>query len=557
MNSDSSSLQALVDSLQNDLDAAHNRIAHLEHSLQLQHSADTASRLHSNRSVPPREAFLEETEKIAHVGHEIWDHVSDKTIHVSEELARIYGFSVNEYMQAVKSMDDYFHLIVPEDREAYEAYEDLFAKEQSYTPLSIEYRIKRADGEIRHLHQNSKLIPAEAGPPTQSISVIQDITRYKQVEAELQQSRDDLLETAEIISLSADIANLGYSIWDYDEDKFLLVSDKWASNFGLTTDQFLKIAPDFEKYIELVHPDDRALYRAYYLSERDVPQLDYRIIHSSGETRHVVQHYMLLEQSGNERAIVTVQDVTDRKKAEAALVQSSKLITLGEMSAGVAHELNQPLNVIMLAAENVVLKLAHGNLDDAYLKDKLERIVAQTNRASTIVDHLRRFGRDAKEEFYEVDLREAALGALNLMGEQLRLAQIDVQTSLGGDFPSVMGHQIQLEQMFINLFSNAFYAIKESDPAEKSILIEAFKSSDGAATIRVTDTGGGIPEAVLPNIFDPFYTTKNIEDGTGLGLSVSYGFVRDMGGTITAANTGVGACFEIKIPPFNAGKVDH
>jgi len=268
-----------------------------------------------------------------------------------------------------------------------------------------------------------------------------------------------------------------------------------------------------------------------------------------------VQHYMLLEQSQQQRAIVTIQDVTDRKLAEAALVQSSKLITLGEMSAGVAHELNQPLNVIMLAAENVVLRLAHGNLDDVFLRGKLERIVAQTDRASSIVDHLRKFGRDAKEEFCEVDLRDAALGALNLMGEQLRLAQIDVQTSLGGEFPLVMGHQIQLEQMFINLFSNAFYAIKKTDPAEKNILIEAFKSSDGAATIRVTDTGGGIPDSVLPNIFDPFYTTKNIEDGTGLGLSVSYGFVRDMGGTITAANTGVGACFEIKIPSVNAGKV--
>jgi len=199
---------------------------------------------------------VEETEKIAHVGHEIWDHVLDKPIHVSEELARIYGLSVNEYMQALQSMDDYFQLIVPEDLEAYKAYEDRFAEEQSYTPLSIEYRIKRADGEIRHLHQNSKLIPAEAGPHTQSISVIQDITRFKQVEAELKQSRDDLRQTSEIVSLSADIANLGHSIWDYDEEKFILVSDDWASSFGLTTDQFLKIAPNFEKYIELIHPDD-------------------------------------------------------------------------------------------------------------------------------------------------------------------------------------------------------------------------------------------------------------------------------------------------------------
>ena len=492
---------------------------------------------------------MHETEKIAHVGHEIWDHASDTTTYVSEELARIYGLSVNEYMQAVTSMDAYFLFIVPEDLEAYKAYEDQFAEEESYNPLSIEYRIRRADGEIRHLHQSSKLIPAESGSPTQSISVIQDITRFKQVEVELQQSRDALGETAEILALSANIANLGHSVWDYDEEKFVLVSDNWASSFGLTKDEFLEVAPDLDAFVRLVHPDDRERYNAYYHSDMDVPQLDYRIIHSSGETRHVVQHYMLLEQSGLHRAIVTIQDVTELKKAEAKLIQSSKLITLGEMSAGVAHELNQPLNVIMLAAENIVRKLSQGPLDASYLKEKLERIVSQTERAASIVDHLRKFGREAKEEFYEVDLREAALGALNLMSEQLRLAQIDIRTSFEADFPPVMGHQIQLEQMFINLFSNAFYAIRKSDCTENSIVIEAFKSNEGEATIRVSDTGGGIPDAVLPSIFDPFYTTKNIDEGTGLGLSVSYGFVHDMGGTITAANTRRGACFEIKIPP--------
>ncbi|MEP4149446.1 MAG: ATP-binding protein [Halioglobus sp.] len=550
MNNDSKSLQALVDRLQSDLDAAHNRIAALEAYSLPQQAAGESEPGQGDKAIPHREAFLQETEKIAQVGHEIWDHVSDTTIHVSEELARIYGLSVDEYMQAVTSMDDYFLFIVPEDLEAYKAYEDQFEKEESYNPLSIEYRINRADGEIRHVHQSSKLIPVESGIPTQSISVIQDITRYKQIEAELKQSRDALRETAEIVSLSADIANLGHAVWDYEEEKFVLVSDNWASSFGFTKEEFLNAAPDLERFVRLVHPDDRQTYRAYYDSELNVPEVEYRIIHKSGETRHVVQHYMLLEQSEFDRAIVTIQDVTERKNAEAQLVQSSKLITLGEMSAGVAHELNQPLNVIVLAAENTVHKLSQGPLDESYLKDKLERIVSQAHRASTIIDHLRKFGREAKEEFYEVDLREAALGSLSLMGEQLRLAQIEIQTSFSEDFPSVMGHQIQLEQMFINLFSNAFYAIKNSDPTEKIISIEAFKSSQGEATIRVSDTGGGIPEAVLPSIFDPFYTTKSIGEGTGLGLSVSYGFVHDMGGTITAANTEMGACFEIRIPPI-------
>ncbi len=552
MNNDTKGLEALVARLQSDLSAAHGRIAALEGNSPGQQLAATSESGQSDTSIPPREAFLQETERIAHVGHEIWDHVLDTTIHVSETLARIYGLSIDEYMRTVTSMDDYFRFIVPEDLEVYKSWEDQFEKMESFNPVSIEYRIKRADGEIRHLHQSSKLIPAESGPPTQSISVIQDISRYKQVEVELQESRDALRETAEIMSLSAEIANLGHSVWDYDADKFILVSENWASCFGLTKEEFLERAPDFKNFVKLVHPDDRQRYRHYYENEINVPELEYRIVHSSGETRHVVQHYISLEQTEVDRAIVTIQDVTERKQAEAQLVQSSKLITLGEMSAGVAHELNQPLQVILLAAENVNYKLSQGIQDEAYLKEKLKRIVSQTHRASAIVDHLRMFGREAKEEFYEVDVREAATGALGLMGEQLRLSQVEVKTSFDEDLPSVMGHQIRLEQMFINLFSNAFHAIKKSDPAEKCIFIEALKSSEGEAIIRVSDTGGGIPEAVLPHIFEPFYTTKSIDEGTGLGLSVSYGFVADMGGTITAANTAEGVCFEIKIPPVDS-----
>ena len=415
--------------------------------------------------------------------------------------------------------------------------------------MSIEYRVTRTDEKIRHLRQSSKLIPAEFGPPTQSLNVIQDITRFKQVEAELQRSRDALEESTEILALSASIANLGHAVWDYDYEKFLLVSDSWASCFGLTQDDFLEIAPDFDHYLLLVHPGDRERYKAYYYDESDFPQIDYRIIHSNGETRYVEQHYMLREQSGLETAVVTIQDVTENKKAEAQLIQSSKLITLGEMSAGMAHELNQPLNVIVLAAENAACKISQGTVEQLYLMERLERIVAQAKRASTIINHLRTFGREAKEDFYEVDLRKAAVGALELMGEQLRLAQVEVETNFDDDFPLVMGHQIQLEQMFINLYSNAFHAIKKNDPEERTILIEAFKSREGEATIRVSDTGGGIPDSVLPNIFDPFYTTKSIEEGTGLGLSVSYGFVLAMGGTIAASNTELGVCFEIKIPP--------
>jgi PAS domain S-box-containing protein len=239
----------------------------------------------------------------------------------------------------------------------------------------------------------------------------------------------------------------------------------------------------------------------------------------------------------------------ERKQAAAILIQSSRLATLGEMATSVAHELNQPLNVIRMAAGNSRRKMSEGTADSDYLSDKLLRIEEQTARAAAIIDHMRMFGREATEPAESIDLRKVVLNALDLMGEQLRLARVEVVTLLVENCACVLGHTIQMEQVILNLLANALdaiYAVDESEGGAK-ITLQVFEG-DKVVCITVQDTGGGIASDVLGRIFEPFYTTKEIGQGTGLGLSVSYGIVRDMKGTIIAENIDDGARFTITLP---------
>ena len=243
---------------------------------------------------------------------------------------------------------------------------------------------------------------------------------------------------------------------------------------------------------------------------------------------------------------VRAEQEKERKESAAQIIQASKLATLGEMATSVAHELNQPLNVIRMAAGNSRRRMSKGTADPEYLNDKLVRIEEQTARAAGIIDHMRMFGRKAKEHPERVDPRKVVTNALDLIGEQLRLDNIEVVTELPEGCSSILGHAIQMEQVILNLLSNARDAVAERD-GEAKITLRVWEDGE-SVHISSEDSGGGIPEDVLPRIFEPFFTTKDMTKGSGLGLSVGYGIVRDMRGTFVADNINGGARFTIILP---------
>ena len=270
------------------------------------------------------------------------------------------------------------------------------------------------------------------------------------------------------------------------------------------------------------------------------------------------------DEQGILRYIVLIGvDDTQRRQAEIRLFDASRLANLGEMASGVAHEINQPLAVIRLAAESVAEELEEGPDVDkipaellAFFKQKLERIAAQTERASGIIRDLRTVARQPGNVAHPFDLAEAVRVGCDLLQEQMRLNRVRFELNLPTPGPRVMGEAGRLQQVVINLVNNARDALVERGPAPESGQVGVIAVSvkidplTRRVMLLVEDDGPGIPPQVLPRLFEPFFTTKPVGKGTGLGLSISYDIVHRMGGEMSAENRPEGgARFKIGFPP--------
>ncbi|SFK93638.1 sensor histidine kinase [Falsiroseomonas stagni] len=235
----------------------------------------------------------------------------------------------------------------------------------------------------------------------------------------------------------------------------------------------------------------------------------------------------------------------------AQLAQASKLAQLGELATGMAHELNQPLTAITLAAQNAMKQLERGALDAPSLAARLDRILQMARRASTVIDHMRIFGRMDGEASAPITLAAAVRGARDLLAFKLERHRVRVVDTLPPDLPPVVGQAVPLEQVLVNLIANACDAYGEppadADAPPRLIAIAA-AATEGWVCLTVRDEAGGIPPDILPRIFAPFFTTKPVGQGTGLGLSISYGIINDMGGTLAAESANGSTTFVITLP---------
>jgi C4-dicarboxylate-specific signal transduction histidine kinase len=241
-----------------------------------------------------------------------------------------------------------------------------------------------------------------------------------------------------------------------------------------------------------------------------------------------------------------------REKQE-QLVQAGKLATLGELTTGVAHELNNPLNNIGLFLGNIMDHVEANQVEPERILRDLRHAMQQVRKATTIIGHLRTFGRAAPAIRETLSINDVITQAVSLVQEQLRLHQVDVRLQLARSNPLVCGSAIQIEQVFINLLTNARDAV--SNAPVKQIIVQS-TVDDHRVTVTVQDTGPGIPPGLEQRIFDPFFSTKDVGAGTGLGLSITYGILKDHQGSISVERRpGVGATFVVEMPL--AGKHDH
>jgi len=238
--------------------------------------------------------------------------------------------------------------------------------------------------------------------------------------------------------------------------------------------------------------------------------------------------------------LIIFDDVTDRAEMERRLIQTEKLSSIGLLAAGVAHEVNTPLAVISTYAQMLAKQIA-GDAEKAPL---LEKIAKQTFRASEIVNSLLNFSRTSTTDYVGVDLNKVLSETLTLVEHQFAKAGVEVKLALDDALPRIKGNAGKLQQVFLNLFLNARDAMEAG-----GVLSVKSHAGDGLVRITVADTGSGIAPEYLPRVFDPFFTTKAARRGTGLGLSVSYGIVKEHNGEIEVDSVvGSGTRFHVTFP---------
>jgi PAS domain S-box-containing protein len=253
--------------------------------------------------------------------------------------------------------------------------------------------------------------------------------------------------------------------------------------------------------------------------------------------------------------IAIIRDITSRRIMEMQMIHNARMLSLGEMAAGIAHEINQPLNIISITLENLMLEvLDHDATDKTYIKTKSEKIFDNITRMRNIIDHIRSFSRDHDDLIHGMfEIHDSITNAISMISEQFRYNGIEIELDFDKNINPVPGDIYKFEQVILNLLTNAKDAIEEKykgnkNPGKKYVKIRTYQDLK-SIYVEVADDGIGIKSGEIEKVLIPFFTTKETGKGTGLGLSISYGIIKEMQGVIgISSKRNVGTTVQIKLP---------
>ena len=504
---------------------------------------DITERKQAEQAIRESEARLRRAQELARIGNFEWDGTTKKEIFRSDVIYDIFGMSPDEGPRTIANILEAIH---PDDRERTRAaYDEILV---SGTGYDVEYRIVRPDGEVRYIHEISNPEFDESGAHVRSMGTLQDITERKQAE-------EALAESEWRLRVFMDNSPAAIALKDAD-GRYRLVNKRFEEWYGFHADDVLG-----KTVHDIFSTADAALYET---SEREVLETakvverEFEISFADGARRQLaIVKFPVFDADGRPVGVGTIDtDVTEQRQTENQLRQAQKMEAVGQLTGGIAHDFN---NLLAVIAGNLEL------LDEAVegqpeAQELLRWAIDAADDAATLTQRLLAFSRRQPLRPRIVEVNAMVRNLLNLLRRALGEV-VDIRIVLADDLWPTLADAGQLESALLNLVLNA----RDALPAEGggSVTIEtanAVLDEDYASKVdevepgeyvvlTVSDTGHGMAAEVLDHAFEPFFTTKEVGEGSGLGLSMVYGFAQQSGGHAKIhSEEGRGTTVELYLP---------
>jgi PAS domain S-box-containing protein len=437
------------------------------------------------------------------------------------------------------TLDTFYGAVHPDDLERVK-----WARHQALElrlPYQIEYRTQRTDGTICWVHSRGRGDYDESGKPLSMSGVVFDITDRKKAE--------------ELFELATEASPHGVILIN-DHGKIILVNSRIEKVFGYTRDELIG------KPVEILLPErfgtsyenDRAdffiapeaagmgAHAQLFARRKDGSEVPVEIGVNPVQTP---QGLIILANVVDVSPRLAAEEVARRSREQVELL--SRVSLLGEMTASLAHELNQPLAAIVNNSTAAMQYLEQGRLNPEQLQDILTDVVADGRRACDIMHNVRSAIKKGTAIRGRINLNDIVKAITHMVQPDAAAHRCIIKTSFAEDLPPIEGDPIQIQQALINLVRNAFDAMRDSPPSRRTVEITTDCNGEGVIDVAVRDYGSGISEAIRERLFEQFFTTK--DKGLGMGLAIVRSIAEAHGGTITAENAGGGgARFHFRLP---------
>jgi PAS domain S-box-containing protein len=506
---------------------------------------DTTESKRAEKKLRRSEESLLEAQKLSHTGN--WRHdVASGAVTVSPEIYRIHDIKPDDDPSNTEFFFSRFH---PEDRKRVV---DLFERaEIEKTEFQVDYRIVLPDGTTKHLHTIGRPILNESGDLVEFVGTAMDVTAAKQAEEALRRSEGYLADAQRLI-------RTGSWAWNAATRQSVYWSQENYRLFGFDPERGI---PSDEAFYRRIHPEDRDRVRREVFLERPDEgshfDVEFRIGLPGGAIRYVrsTGHPVRTISGDVLEYVGTSIDVTERKRADeererlrqvqADLAHLSRVTTMGELTASLAHEIRQPISAAVTNAKTCLRWLRRDEPDVAEACEAASRLVNDVTRAADIIGRISSLFKKGALQRELVDVNELIGEMIVLLRSEANRYSISIGTELAEDLPKVMADRVQLQQVLMNLMLNGIDAMKETTGGgELTIKSEA---CDAQLLISVSDTGVGLPPEQAEQIFKAFFTTK--DNGTGMGLPISRSIIESHGGRLWATDAPAsGATFQFTLP---------